>query len=148
MRVARSLLMLLRLLIAVQLVVGVGLWLGYWAGLVGLHMALGSVFVLTLWGIAGIALAKRGRHETAAAALSPLLERASFVPGANVHGAHAGQAGAVALNSEITRQATMVAYVDDFRLMLAITLFCIPMLFFMRTPKRAPSAEPLHAAVD
>jgi len=58
------------------------------------------------------------------------------------------QAGAVALNSEITRQATMVAYVDDFRLMLAITLFCIPMLFFMRTPKRALSAEPLHAAVD
>ena len=72
---------------------------------------------------------------TVRAALPPLLDPST-------------QAGAVALNSEITRQATMVAYVDDFRLMLAITLFCIPMLFFMRTPKRALSAEPLHAAVD
>jgi DHA2 family multidrug resistance protein len=74
-------------------------------------------------------------NPTVRAALPPMLDPST-------------PAGAVALNGEITRQATMVAYVDDFRLMLVITLFCIPMLFFMRTPKRAPRAEPAHAAVD
>jgi DHA2 family multidrug resistance protein len=57
-------------------------------------------------------------------------------------------AGLSALNAEITRQATMVAYVDDFRLMFVITIACMPMLLFMRKPKRAAGAEPLHAAVE
>ena len=58
-------------------------------------------------------------------------------------------AGAMALNGEITRQATMVAFVDDFRLMFIITLICLPMMLFMRTPKRrGPAAEPVHAAVE
>jgi DHA2 family multidrug resistance protein len=57
-------------------------------------------------------------------------------------------AGLTALNAEVTRQATMVAYVDDFRLMFVITIACMPMLLFMRKPKRATGAEPLHAAVE
>jgi DHA2 family multidrug resistance protein len=57
-------------------------------------------------------------------------------------------AGISALNAEITRQATMVAYVDDFRLMFVITIACMPMLLFMRKPRRAAGAEPLHAAVE
>lgn len=57
-------------------------------------------------------------------------------------------AGLSALNAEITRQATMVAYVDDFRLMFIITIACMPMLLFMRKPRRAAGAEPLHAAVE
>jgi DHA2 family multidrug resistance protein len=56
--------------------------------------------------------------------------------------------GAMALNSEITRQASMVAYVNDFRLMFYITLACIPMLLIMRAPKRQAGGEPVHAAVD
>jgi len=56
--------------------------------------------------------------------------------------------GLTALNAEITRQASMVAYVDDFKLMLIITLICIPMLLFLRKPRRAADAEPLHAAVE
>ncbi len=55
--------------------------------------------------------------------------------------------GAVALNSEITRQGSMVAYVDDFRLMFLITIVCMPMLLLMRRP-RPVGGEPLHAAVD
>jgi DHA2 family multidrug resistance protein len=56
-------------------------------------------------------------------------------------------AGITALNGEITRQASMVAYVDDFRLMLIITIACMPMLLLMRKPRRA-GGEPLHAAID
>jgi DHA2 family multidrug resistance protein len=46
--------------------------------------------------------------------------------------------GLEALNGEITRQAAMVAYVDDFRLMMLMTLAVMPLLLFMRTPKFAP----------
>jgi DHA2 family multidrug resistance protein len=44
-------------------------------------------------------------------------------------------AGAEALNAEITRQATMVAYVDDFRLMFVATLCCIPFVLLLRVGK-------------
>ena len=56
-------------------------------------------------------------------------------------------AGITALNSEVTRQASMVAYVDDFRLMFIITIACMPMLLLMRKP-RPVGGEPLHAVVD
>ena len=56
-------------------------------------------------------------------------------------------AGITSLNGEITRQASMVAYVDDFRLMLIITIACMPMLLLMRKP-RAVGGEPMHAAID
>lgn len=57
-------------------------------------------------------------------------------------------AGISALNGEITRQATMVAYVDDFRLMFFITIACMPMLLFMRKPRRVAGAEPLNVAAE
>ncbi|TFV92560.1 MFS transporter, partial [Oxalobacteraceae bacterium OM1] len=47
-----------------------------------------------------------------------------------------------ALNGEITRQAAMIAYVDDFWLMLLLTLAVIPLLFIIRTPKRQGQAAP------
>jgi len=56
-------------------------------------------------------------------------------------------AGITSLNGEITRQASMVAYVDDFRLMFIITIACMPMLLLMRKSRRA-GGEPLHAAID
>jgi DHA2 family multidrug resistance protein len=56
-------------------------------------------------------------------------------------------AGIASLNGEITRQASMVAYVDDFRLMFIITIACMPMLLLMRKP-RPVGGEPMHAIVD
>jgi DHA2 family multidrug resistance protein len=50
--------------------------------------------------------------------------------------------GAEALNAEITRQATMVAYVDDFRLMFVLCLLCTPLVFLLRSAK----AQTLDAA--
>jgi DHA2 family multidrug resistance protein len=55
-------------------------------------------------------------------------------------------AGISALNAEVTRQATMIAYIDDFKLMLIITIACMPMLLLMRKP-RAAGGE-IHAVVD
>jgi DHA2 family multidrug resistance protein len=54
--------------------------------------------------------------------------------------------GALALNAEITRQATMVAYVDDFRLMAVVGLFCTPLVLMLRTPKPgAPTPVPMES---
>ncbi|MGH7073262.1 MAG: DHA2 family efflux MFS transporter permease subunit [Stellaceae bacterium] len=50
------------------------------------------------------------------------------------------------LNGEITRQAAMVAYLDDFKAMLILSLAVIPFLFFMKT-KRAKPGEPREAVV-
>ncbi|MBV9996917.1 MAG: DHA2 family efflux MFS transporter permease subunit [Caulobacteraceae bacterium] len=54
-------------------------------------------------------------------------------------------AGALALNDEITRQATMVAYVNDFRLLAGLALLCLPLVLMMRRPRRTLA---LVAAVE
>ena len=48
--------------------------------------------------------------------------------------------GIAALNSEVTRQAAMVAYTDDFLLMAAIVVACLPMLLLLRVPRRQTAA--------
>ena len=58
-RFARPLMVLLRVLGGVQVVVGIGFWTGHWFGLRSFHMMVGSLFVLSLWAIAGIALNRR-----------------------------------------------------------------------------------------
>jgi len=45
--------------------------------------------------------------------------------------------GAVALNMEVTRQAAMIAYLNDFRLMMFLTLLAMPLLLLLRRPARA-----------
>ena len=46
--------------------------------------------------------------------------------------------GIEALNAEVTRQAAMVAYVDDFRLLMLIALAAIPLLLLLREARRRP----------
>ena len=48
-----------------------------------------------------------------------------------------------ALNAQVTRQANMIAYLDDFRLMLVLTLLEIPLVFLIRgaAPARIQAAE-------
>jgi MFS transporter, DHA2 family, multidrug resistance protein len=46
--------------------------------------------------------------------------------------------GLAALNHEVTRQAQMIAYIDDFHLMLIIILAAVPFLLLLRRPRRAP----------
>jgi DHA2 family multidrug resistance protein len=55
--------------------------------------------------------------------------------------------GAAALDGMITQQSAMIAYLDDFRLMLYLTLAVIPLLLFIRAPKRAPVPD-AHAVMD
>ena len=52
----------------------------------------------------------------------------------------ADPAGLVALNNEITRQATTIAFLNDFRLMMFVTLAAFPLLLLMRSPRRQAAA--------
>ena len=53
-------------------------------------------------------------------------------------------AGIAALNHEVTRQAAMIAYNDDFALMLMVILPSLPLLLLVRVPRR----QPMPAAAD
>jgi DHA2 family multidrug resistance protein len=54
--------------------------------------------------------------------------------------------GAVRLNEEITRQADMTAFVDDFLLMAIITLCATPLLLLLRK-KRQTETAPIQAEI-
>ncbi|WP_454830302.1 DHA2 family efflux MFS transporter permease subunit [Paraburkholderia xenovorans] len=49
--------------------------------------------------------------------------------------------GLAALNAEVTRQASMIAYVDDFKLLFILTLVVIPFLALMRPAAARPDAS-------
>jgi MFS transporter, DHA2 family, multidrug resistance protein len=53
-------------------------------------------------------------------------------------------AGLAALNAEVTRQAAMVAYIDDFRLLMLLALAALPLLLLLREARRRP--QPATAA--
>ncbi|MFZ6648487.1 DHA2 family efflux MFS transporter permease subunit [Undibacterium sp. TJN25] len=60
----------------------------------------------------------------------------------------ATQNGLQVINGEITRQASMIAYVNDFWLMLILTLLVLPMLLVIRPPKKNVPVVVDHAAMD
>jgi DHA2 family multidrug resistance protein len=83
-------------------------------------------------------------HAVLAAHVRPdnPLMRAPYLP----HGASPDTpAGLAVLNGIITKQATLIAYLNDFRLMAVVLLFLLPGLLLMRKPAKPPGAG--HAAV-
>jgi MFS transporter, DHA2 family, multidrug resistance protein len=55
--------------------------------------------------------------------------------------------GIAALNAEATRQAAMVAYIDDFKLMMLLVIMASPLILLLRTPRR-PRAAAAPAAAE
>lgn len=55
--------------------------------------------------------------------------------------------GLSALNAEVTRQASIIAYMNDFRLMLLICLPSALLLLLMRRPS-IPATAPAHPLID
>jgi DHA2 family multidrug resistance protein len=56
--------------------------------------------------------------------------------------------GLAAINGEVTRQAAMLAYLQDYRLMMWITLIAIPLVVLLRAPVKQAAASGAHAAMD
>lgn len=73
---------------------------------------------------------------------NPVLARA--MPGFDFHTPLA----VARMNAEITRQASMVAYVDAFWFLFVVTLAAIPMLLLLRSPKRAAGGDDVHIHMD
>jgi DHA2 family multidrug resistance protein len=53
--------------------------------------------------------------------------------------------GIAALNAEVTRQAAMIAYIDDFKLMMVVALLALPLLLLLREAPRAAGAATVAA---
>ena len=60
----------------------------------------------------------------------------------------ASPAATALLNNELTRQASMVAYVDDFWLMFVLTLAIVPLLALIRPPRATQKPALDHAALE
>jgi DHA2 family multidrug resistance protein len=84
-----------------------------------------SAIQASLTNSAAVAHARLGEHIIAG---SPALIAAT-PPGVDPTTA----VGAAMLNGELTRQATMVSYVDVFAWMAVLTLLLVPLLFIMRS---------------
>ena len=51
-------------------------------------------------------------------------------------------AGRAALDAMVTRQAQIIAYIDDFKLMMILTLAVIPLLIAFRKPPAGAASSP------
>jgi DHA2 family multidrug resistance protein len=72
-------------------------------------------------------------HASLAAHVTPgdPVLRAALPPGRSLDSVQ----GLLALNAEITRQAEMVAYINDYWLMVVLGLACAPLLLLLRQPR-------------
>jgi DHA2 family multidrug resistance protein len=60
---------------------------------------------------------------------------------------HSGTAHATAmLNQEVTRQAQIIAYVDDFKLMLVLAIVVLPLVLLTRSPPSVVKPDPAHVS--
>ena len=55
------------------------------------------------------------------------------------------RSGLLALNGMITNQSAMIGYLDDFKLMMVLTIVTIPFLFMIRNVKPAAGSTPAVA---
>jgi DHA2 family multidrug resistance protein len=60
----------------------------------------------------------------------------------------ASKAGLALINTLVDRQAAMMAYLDDFRFMLALTVVSLPLLLLIRKAKPAPKKPGAEAEAE
>ena len=46
-------------------------------------------------------------------------------------------------SSDLTKQAQIIAYIDDYKFLMIATLAVLPLLIVFRKPAGAPPAEPI-----
>jgi len=80
-------------------------------------------------------------HQSFAAQMTPF-NRALTAPGVQAYWNIHSPAGLAALNAEISRQAVMQAYINDFMLIMMIALASVPLLLLLREVKAQPGAAP------
>jgi DHA2 family multidrug resistance protein len=53
-----------------------------------------------------------------------------------------------AIDQQINQQASMIGYIDDFKLMMVLTLLVIPLLLLIRPPRKGAVVDAAHAVMD
>lgn len=89
----------------------------------------------------------QANHAAFADYLNPFslaLKQAVEVGGYDLNSTH----GLMALNGEVTRQAATLAYLQDFRLMMWITLAAIPLIVLLRSPEKEAAPADAVAVMD
>ncbi|MGD8378361.1 MAG: DHA2 family efflux MFS transporter permease subunit [Gammaproteobacteria bacterium] len=76
-------------------------------------------------------------HATLAEYITPYTQQLHHSPLAHVAGPHSAL-GAAMLNGLVTRQAAMIAFADDFRLMMYIALSAVPLMLILRNNRKRP----------
>lgn len=84
-------------------------------------------------------------HASLAEHVTPMSRALDGVPIAQL--GEAATSALAYLNAEVTRQAAMIAYLDDFRLMMVVTLAAAPLLLLLRRP-RMTGTGPAAPAVE
>ena len=92
-----------------------------------------------------LAVFAAGAHERLAENVNPYNPIVGSLPQAM---SPATATGLELINGEVTRQATLIAYLGDFRLMMVMAIVAIPLLMLIRRPARkaAGSTAALEAA--
>lgn len=86
-------------------------------------------------------------HAHLASEASPfnrLLQSGAFRDAWNLHTTQ----GLASLDQAINQQASIIAYVNDFKLMMMVCLPAAFLLIFMRRPKHMQAPDPAHAVMD
>ncbi|WP_424140834.1 MFS transporter [Roseomonas chloroacetimidivorans] len=76
------------------------------------------------------------------------LNRAFEQPGVEQFWNLSTRNGLATLDAEVTRQAQVIAYVNDFKLLLWLSLPLLLLLFLMSRPPRSTGSEAEHVALD
>ncbi len=105
------------------------------AGIYSLMRNLGSAIGISVTG-ALLATNTQVNHAIIAGGVTPF-NRALQAPAVARYWNPLSVRGATALNHEITRQSQIIAYIDDFKLMLILAIVVLPLLLLTRPPQRA-----------
>ncbi|KTC92498.1 DHA2 family efflux MFS transporter permease subunit [Fluoribacter dumoffii] len=84
----------------------------------------------------------QANHSAFAHFITPFninLNQASQSGAFNLHSSH----GLALLDATVTQQAVLLAYLQDFRLMMWVVLFAFPLLFLLRPPSKKASTSQL-----
>jgi DHA2 family multidrug resistance protein len=73
------------------------------------------------------------------------LQMQDVAPNLNVN----SDLGRAMLDGLVTQQAAMIAYLNDFKLLMILTLAMIPLILIIRATAQAPAAgKPEHVVID
>ena len=52
------------------------------------------------------------------------------------------------LDAIVTQQAAMIAYLNDFKLLMMLTLAMVPLVLIIRATGQTPGTKPAEAVID